>query len=45
MTTAKLNLTGPGAVYHRVSTDNQDTERQRATMRELLFRHKGGPLL
>lgn len=38
-TATKIDLSGPGAVYHRVSTDHQDTERQQAATREWLERH------
>ena len=34
-----LNLTGNGAVYHRVSTDRQDADRQRQSTGEWLTRH------
>jgi DNA invertase Pin-like site-specific DNA recombinase len=39
MNANELNLTGPGAVYHRVSTDAQDTDRQKSTTKEWLARH------
>lgn len=37
---ATLNLEGRGAVYHRVSTDKQDADRQRQSTKDWLDRHK-----